>query len=85
MWAFGVIMELLLALIIAAFIATQIVWPALTKQPLFPTFRKRDRELHGVDEQIHDAELDLIIQKKRQELEELERRAANLKEGRKKP
>jgi hypothetical protein len=38
-----------------------------------------------VDEQIHDAELDLIIQKKRQELEELERRAANLKEGRKKP
>ena len=81
MWAFGIIMELLLAVLIAAFVTTQIVWPALTKQPLFPIFRSRDRELHEVEEKIYDAELALKIQQKRQELEELERRAADLKEG----
>jgi hypothetical protein len=81
MWAFWVIMEVLLAIILAAFATTQILWPALTKQPLFPSFRSRARELNEVEEEIHDAELAIQIQQKRQELEELQRRAAMLKEG----
>ncbi len=85
MWAFGVIMEILLAVIIAAFAFTQILWPALTKQPLFPSFRRRARELHEVEDEIHDAELAVQIQQKRQELEELEHRADMLKEGGSKP
>ncbi len=81
MWAFGVIMEILLAVIIAAFVTTQVLWPALTKQPLFPSFRRRSRELHEVEEEIHDAELAVQIQQKRQELDELQRRADLMKEG----
>jgi hypothetical protein len=80
MWAFWVITELLLAIVFAAFAFTQILWPALTKRPLFPSFRKPARELHAVEDDIHDAELAIQIQRKRQELEELQRRAAGLKE-----
>lgn len=85
MWAFWVIMEVLLAVVLAAFATTQILWPALTRQSLFPSFRKRTRELNEVEEDIQDAELAIQIQQKRQELEELQRRAAMMKEGRSKP
>ncbi len=85
MWAFWVIMEVLLAFICAAFATTQILWPALTKQPLFPSFRRRARELQEVEEEIHDAELALQIKEKRQELDELLRRAEMLKERRSNP
>ena len=85
MWAFGVIMEVLLAILIAAFATTQILWPILTKQPLFPSFRKLARELTGVEEEIHDAELAIQIKQKRQELEELQRLVGAQKKGRSKP
>ena len=85
MWAFWVIMEVLLAIVLAAFATTQILWPALTKQPLFPSFRSRARELNEVEEDIHDAELAIQIQQKRQELEELLQRAAMLKNERSNP
>ena len=78
MW---VIMEVLLTIVLAAFAFTQILWPALTKKPFFPSFRPRSRELHAVEDEIQDAELAIRIQQKRQELEELQRRAAGLKEG----
>ena len=81
MWAFGVIMEVLLAILIAAFATTQILWPALNKQPLFPSFRKRARELTGVEDEIHDTELAIQIKEKRQALEELLRRAEAQKRG----
>jgi hypothetical protein len=81
MWAFWIVTELLLAIILAAFAFTQILWPALTKSPFFPSFRRRARELHAVEDDIHDTKLAIHIQRKRQELEELQRRAARLKEG----
>jgi len=61
MWAYGVVMEVLLAIFIAAFTTTQILWPVLTKQTLFPSFRRRARELTGVEEDIHDAKLAIQI------------------------
>ena len=82
MW---VIMELLLAIVCAAFAVTQILWPALTKRPLFPSFRGPTRELNAVEEEIYDTELAIQIQQKRQELEELQRRAGTLKSRRSKP
>jgi len=85
MWAFWVIMEFLLAIVCAAFAVTQILWPALTKRPLFPSFRRPTRELNAVEEEIYDTELAIQIQQKRQELEELQRRAGTLKSRRSKP
>ena len=82
MWAFGVIMEFLLAIVCAAFAITQILWPALTKRPLFPSFRRPTRELTAIEEEIYDAELAIQIQQKRQELEELQRRAGTIKSRR---
>jgi hypothetical protein len=85
MWAFWVIMEFLLAIVCVVFAITQILWPALTKRPLFPSFRRTARELTAIEEKIYDAELAIQIQQKRQELEELQRRADLLKSGRSKP
>jgi hypothetical protein len=85
MWAFWVIMEFLLAIVCVVFAITQILWPALTKRPLFPSFRRPTRELTAIEEKIYDAELAIQIQQKRQELEELQRRADLLKSGRSKP
>jgi hypothetical protein len=85
MWAFWVIMEFLLAIVCVVFAITQILWPALTKRPLFPSFRRTARELTAIEEKIYDAELAIQIQQKRQELEELQRRAGILKNRRSKP
>jgi hypothetical protein len=85
MWAFWVIMEFLLAIVCVVFAITQILWPALTKRPLFPSFRRTARELTAIEEKIYDAELAIQIQQKRQELEELQRRADLLKSGRSNP
>jgi hypothetical protein len=82
MW---VIMEILLAIVCAAFAITQILWPALTKRPLFPSFRQPTRELTAIEEEIYDAELAIQIQQKRQELEELQRRAGTFKSRRSEP
>jgi len=78
-------MEFLLAIVCAAFAITQILWPALTKRPLFPSFRRPTRELTAIEEEIYDTELAIQIQQKRQELEELQRRAGILKSRRSKP
>jgi hypothetical protein len=82
MWAFGIIMEFLLAIVCAAFAVTQILWPALTKRPLFPSFRRPARELNAVEEEIYDTELAVQIQQKRQELEDLQRLADTLRSRR---
>jgi hypothetical protein len=82
MW---VIMEILLAIVCAAFAVTQILWPALTKRPFFPSFRRPTRELNAIEEEIYDAQLAIQIRQKRQELEELQRRAGTLKSRRSKP
>jgi len=82
MW---VIMEFLLAIVCVAFAITQILWPALTKRPLFPSFRRPTRQLTAIEAEIYDAELAIQIQQKRQELEELQRRTGTAKSRRSNP
>lgn len=79
MLAFWEVGEVLLIIAVGVLAITQIFWPMFTKQPLFPSFRRRARhlshQLEQVEGEIQDTQQELVIKERQKKLDLLKESA----------
>jgi hypothetical protein len=71
-------LEVILAILVVAFVSTQIVLPLWKGTKLFPSWRRKQlvAELTDVNESVDRAELELELQARKKQAEALRRKAA---------
>jgi len=66
------IIEIITVFFVVGFIATQMLWPALTGGTLFPLFKKAGKlegDLAVAKQEVHDAQLEKEVEQVRKEAE----------------